>query len=427
MTEEDVLKDALGGGNGYSSAYCLMYIRNTLIPKIPKGLLRSYTLTSSTEQVSDHYKSLLFEELKAEVDIDNMIFGEEIEEFRLREILRNISEMYTLRQNQAWTYKYNVRQPFQTRREILRGELCNLAVYLKIKNEESLSRWNILNECTKSIDPFKRDLDQLSEDPIFDMLTQRFKHMCKDTPYAYLLTDPEIRRLNAEAKMFYDNFYYAWLCVYIIESILDDKLEAALYGITYYYSLDPDCNTEYQQLPSEIFRSLLLYIAHLINKHIYSKNVYESGKLVSNLAYFTVSYINYDEELYEIISRRISASHSWIKDNIPSYYNIDIHRIYCDAIKDLETNSPHTNTDWNKRPENLEKLISYLNAFDAFSWVEGWENEGLATKYCNAKKVYEMSALNVWKDLSQNVNNQKVTEEDIKNIEFELGVFPANN
>ncbi|CAG9334956.1 unnamed protein product [Blepharisma stoltei] len=427
MAEADVCSDALGG-YGHSSAYCLMYIRESLIPKIPKGLQRSYTLTSSVEQVSDHYKTLLSPELRAEVDKDNQKFDLEIEEFRISEILKNINELYTVCLNQAWTQKFSYFGT--TKKETVRGELCNFATYLKIKGDELLCRWNILNHCVKFNDPYQRGLEDFAQgDPIFETMTKRFKEICKEPPDSYILTAREKNEYETEANIFYSNYYYAWISVYIVESILDEKYIEALHAFSFYFSLDTQYCFEYQTWPSELFRMLIFYLPTIINEKLYKKEVYEAAKIIPHLAYFTVSYTVIDEVHHEQIAQRLIASHEWVKNNIPSYYNIDIYKVFTEAIHDFETDTPHTDVNWSDYPESLKKLIEKINTFDKFSWIEGWVPEEIGSKYISARKVLTMSRLNKWVELNSRLldTNQIIPEEKMREIEYELGIFPKES
>mmetsp|Transcript_31714 Transcript_31714/g.31435 ORF Transcript_31714/g.31435 Transcript_31714/m.31435 type:complete len:226 (+) Transcript_31714:113-790(+) len=219
------------GGKDQATAHCLIYIDNSLIPKIPKGLLRSYTLSSKTELVTDHYKSLISSELKQIVEEDNQKYEAELMEFKVSSLVRRITDFYAMRQSQAFAQFLSFRNKKQGMKEFTRHELINFAVWLKVRGEEQLSRWFILDLSVKDCTPDKRSFEMLNEDEILYARLKKQLKVIREPPFIVVLDEENKQTLEREKAAFYKAYFQATLCTYIMENLAQENLIAATHGI----------------------------------------------------------------------------------------------------------------------------------------------------------------------------------------------------
>ena len=90
--------------------------------------------------IRDYYESLIYTELKKEVQEDNFKLIMEIQEYKAGNIVKEVESYYTLRMAQLLNFK-DEKQPIS--REF---QLINLTCYMS-KTYDTLTRWQLL-DCT---------------------------------------------------------------------------------------------------------------------------------------------------------------------------------------------------------------------------------------------------------------------------------------
>ena len=105
ISEEEVIKTAIGEENSTVSAYCLIYVskENEMRVQSPNALIRQFSLTESklapekmvvpTDHIIDYYTSLLPTKLRQEVVEDNIKLDNEIAEYRAGLLVKKLEQI----------------------------------------------------------------------------------------------------------------------------------------------------------------------------------------------------------------------------------------------------------------------------------------------------------------------------------------------
>ncbi|CAG9318443.1 USP28_2 [Blepharisma stoltei] len=420
VKEYEVMAEAIGG-HGSNSAYGLIYIDSNLIPNFPKGRLRSYSLNTPNEIPQDHYKSLVPDDLRREIDEENKKAYDEVIEYKLSLIIKAIQDLYTVRQTTAYAQYQSYLNQKNTRQESMKHELINFAVYLKIRYEEQLSRYFILDICVKECNPDYRSLSELDKtEPLWAKLNGQFKSVCKDLPFRFELTQSEKEKLNKEKTTFFTNYCDALICVYILENLIQEKFFDAFHGIAFHLSLGNDATTEYQKIPVDANKILVLRLTSNIFYEIAKGNINEAFYWANHTAFMTSLFITNDDIHYIQVLRRIEAAHRAIREtgNMTEKNNED----FGNLIQNLKIGQCDPTFNFEDLPKELEELKIVINSIDPYSWIEGWRKEEVATKFIEAINKLAKSKISTWQKLHEKLIRQRscVADGEFREIDNKL-------
>jgi ubiquitin carboxyl-terminal hydrolase 25/28 len=219
--EEIVMRESLGGCNN-SNAYCLCYMSEKSY-KEGNNWRQSYLQTQMIIEGKDieipkqHYSSLLSEHLRMEVDEDNLVFAEEIKEYKFQNFLKNVLEEYQKRYD-AITQSYQQTKN-QEAKNNLPPQYNSFALYLKNDpGYEKILKWYLLDTTLKDMphqaEPYK--LREMKKHPLeLRILENRISSLPKTYALTNLVLAPEdewkidaklAQYLNDIPKVIYLNF-----------------------------------------------------------------------------------------------------------------------------------------------------------------------------------------------------------------------------
>lgn len=416
VKEEEVMKDAIGG-NGLSAAYCLIYIDNSLIPKIPKGLLRSYTLSSNTELVTDHYKSLISNELKSEVELDNKNFAEELVEFRIGNIVRKVQDFYLMRQSQTYSQFLGFKNS-KNRKETTKFELINLAVHLRIKGDELLSRWVILDISVRDNTPDQRGLEQLDES---EMLYQKIKKQYRSMREApsWLDLDNEYQESLAREKLLFENNYKdAMIAVFLMENIMSENFDDVVYAINWKLKTDKNNESEYQIRIHYVLEILVIRLSSFVFSCLETNQIENAIKYSKLLAFLAENYIENSSVLQLQMTERLISAYTYAKENLTGSLTADHDKEFISVIQALKNHNSFNPMIEDNPPKNFKDFIETFDKLNCYSWIEGWKKEEVANTYIPTITKFEYNLQN-WVQIHQKIKNSQelIPEDEFRQID----------
>ena len=226
--EETVFQEAFGG-NSNTSAYCLVYLSDAIVKE--EALLRQQKIpfesVNGMEVEKKHYNLFLTPRLVDEVETDNLVYKDELEEFRFNNCLKSIVETYKFRYDMvtAALQSKNVKSP--------PTHLNSFGSFLKYDPHfDSLLKWYII-DTTLQDSALKTSLrDIKSSRNLLTILGSRLSSLNRPYYFTHLiLSREEENKLDcklAEYSAEYPIFIYT---KFLINSFLEDKWKDACYGM----------------------------------------------------------------------------------------------------------------------------------------------------------------------------------------------------
>ena len=329
ISEEDVFTEAFGG-HQYASAYCLMYLDTHLTQAIPSGIqLRSHRLASVLDQsvVKDVYNSFVPRQLAAEVDDDNLKLKAEIIEWKASSTSRAVHEAYQIRHTQATTQWQSFRGGAT---DTIKHELINLGVFLKIKGEETLSNWFILDCCMREFDEEHRSLTDLRpEDQLYKkIIALSFKPRIA-------LYHEEQTKLASFLKDFETNYQCAVIAEFIMRKMNTFQYKEAFFGISYILSQNVVEKGIYTPQPKDLVKILVLHLCSKINESVYQMDFQRACTLVGLLAMLTTMYLDSHPTHFAQVEKNLKWTIDYLQRNNPDQFTGEVQATFQRAFESI--------------------------------------------------------------------------------------------
>eukprot|EP00331_Platyophrya_macrostoma_P026999 CAMPEP_0176452540 /NCGR_PEP_ID=MMETSP0127-20121128/28602_1 /TAXON_ID=938130 /ORGANISM="Platyophrya macrostoma, Strain WH" /LENGTH=1000 /DNA_ID=CAMNT_0017841025 /DNA_START=38 /DNA_END=3040 /DNA_ORIENTATION=- len=282
--EEQVFKEAIGGLN-HISAYCLVYTSQKAIDKetehIKKYMQGNMNLANELEVPKQHYSIFLKEKLRADVDLDNKKFHEEIQEYRFQTFMKNISEAYQTR--------YDIL--LSTFNSIGKGafpfHINSFGLFLKSEiKSDSMIKWYVLDTCLQEINPnFKFKLKELKNQP---KLLKILQNSIGSLGSNYSLKELELPKddegkIDAKLAEYVDQITGAIICLYIFEKCLTQEWIETLCAIRKLQQLNFPTTSFFTKITKNLSSILVLYLATRLEHNIAIQDFQENEALMTTL------------------------------------------------------------------------------------------------------------------------------------------------
>jgi ubiquitin carboxyl-terminal hydrolase 25/28 len=375
VPKEQVFRESFGG-QGCASAYCLMYAKQNII-KISQGAIfhRSFML-SDLREPRDMYNILIPEDLVKKIEKDNKELVEEINDWRANDFIRRVQEKYIERLHYVNQWFLDTREVnAQRKNEEERHELKNFSIYLRIRGDETLCRWHILDCCVRECDKDGRGLDMLDKN---EVIYKKLKHISsanpKEMPPSLELKESERKKLETEQHGYMTLVYEAWYAYFIMNKINDKKISqaiAAIFDMMYKHHKE----SYYVRFVKNIIRIIILRISSEISYFItyeeFDKTYFwfnilnlmlcqyeEKSSLLHAEVLFTIS-----TKLNNLAQNRPSFAASSHLDNLKNLYN---------KLESLDSPEPQviqcpsvTST------QELKNILADLSRANPYIWSNG--------------------------------------------------------
>ena len=227
--EENVIKEAVGGYANIS-AYCLIYIADDCLQeeqKIKQAIPEEIQSSNVIDIERHHYSTLIPHALVDEIEADNIIFHEEIEEYKFNSYSKSIIDSYKSRLDKITKATEN-KDP-----KAVPGYLNSFACFLKNqKGLEDLLKWYIVD--TSLFDSQKKvKLRELKSTPkLLKLLEDRLSSLPKPHGFKHLtLTSLEEEKLNSNFKSFQQEHLVIVYSRSFILACLEEKWRDACYAV----------------------------------------------------------------------------------------------------------------------------------------------------------------------------------------------------
>ena len=308
----EVLENSVGG-KGQNSAYCLFYVEPTAISKGQK-LMRQYSIAQN--DATDMYSDFIPEHLKNEVHKDNEKMMMEIVEYQISSQVKEIQDHYVERQSIASSQAQAAKDQ-KVKNTNIQHELINFAVYLEMENKSNLSRWIICDSCVKKVDPHQRPLTQLTpDDPLYVKLKTQFLGKTRDTPRALELESTDSASYQTYSELYARKIRDATCTTYIINRMNDLDWVTSIQGIRY---LNANCKPEdrgqYQQIPKDISRMMVLRLCSEVNREMYNHNLEKGVWLAKIVNIVGVLLIEANDIHFQQAKHNLEKTFGWVQAN----------------------------------------------------------------------------------------------------------------
>lgn len=417
ISEAEVFTEAYGGHH-YASAYCLMYIDTRLVEQNGQGKkLRSHSLAQALDQSPDVYSSFIPHPLVLEVDEDNVKQKSEIIDWKTSSISRAVHDAYQTRHTQATTQWQSFRNKSA---DSIKHELINFAIHMKIKGEENISNWFILDTCVREFDDEHRSVRDLHPtDPLYKkILALSFK------PRLMLLNEDYVRMGNA-LKDFENNYKFAIMDEYIMRKMNEFNYFEAFFGLSSILTQTYPEKSEYQTQPKELTKLLALHLSSMLNKCVYQRDFSRASELVGILAALTTMYLDPFQPYYSQIERNVKWTIDYMQKHCGEDYAGEVKDRFDRAFSSISKQEFEPFFDLAISIAELDVINEQFRNFSGNCWIEGWKSHLLPSRYAHElarlKKNYEVWV--AWDSLMRQTHTV-VTESQRLDYEARAGIQP---
>ena len=417
ISEAEVMTEAFGGHH-YASAYCLMYIDTRLVEQMGQGKkLRSYSLAQALDQHPDVYSSFVPHALALEVDEDNVKQKSEIIDWKTSSISRAIHDAYQIRHTQATTQWQSFRSKST---DSIKHELINFAIFMRIKGEETISNWFILDTCMREFDEEHRSIRDLQPmDPLYKkIIALSFK------PRIFLYNDESVRIGNA-LKDFENAYKFAIMDEYVMRKMNEFNYFEAFFGLSSILTQTFPEKTEYQTQPKELTKLLALHLSSMLNKCVYQRDFRRACVLVGLLAVLTTMYLDPFQPYYSQVERNVKWTVDYMQKHCAEDYTGEVQERFEKAFSSISKQEFEPFFDLALSIAELDAVNEQCRSFSGNVWIEGWKSHLVPSRYAHElarlKKNYEIWV--AWEALMKQTH-VVVTESQKLDYEARAGIQP---
>jgi len=250
--EENVMKESVGGYSNIS-AYCLVYLADHIVQdelRAKKAQSMEIQDSKIIESERQHYLDILPQDLSDEVAADNILFHEEIEEYKFNSYLKSISDTYKERYDR-------VTQAMDTQDNKRPIYMNSFGCYLKnSKNIDEIFKWYIVDTVLEE-NPKMVKLKDLKNSPkLLKMLEDRLSSLPKPYSFKHLvLTSSEETTLRKHRETFNQEILIFIYSESFVISSLDERWRDACYAAYMAYEV---CFYKDIEINSVISRPILI-------------------------------------------------------------------------------------------------------------------------------------------------------------------------
>jgi len=279
--EENVLKESIGGYANIS-AYCLVYLADHIVQdelRAKKSQSMEIQDSRIIEIERQHYLDLLPQDLSDEVAADNILFHDEIEEFKFNSYLKSISDTFKERYDR-------VTQAMDTQDARRPIYMNSFGCYLKNnKAIDDLFKWYIIDTVLEE-NPKMAKLKDLKNSPkLLKMLEDRLSSLPKPYSFKHLvLSQSEEATLRKQRETFNTEILVFIYSESFVISSLEERWRDACYAAYMAYETDIDTRTNhFMKLIMNVAKMDLIKMSLLIEKYVLANQINEAVEIFSYL------------------------------------------------------------------------------------------------------------------------------------------------
>mmetsp|Transcript_20106 Transcript_20106/g.37376 ORF Transcript_20106/g.37376 Transcript_20106/m.37376 type:complete len:408 (+) Transcript_20106:14-1237(+) len=396
-----------------TSAYCLMYVAASLDAYAAGHPLRTYAFVEDPELIPDVYTSLLPFELRRETDDDNQRLKRELEDYRSNQVIKLIQDTYVSRFMTANSILVSYRGMPATTSEGNRFLLMNFPIYLKIKYEERLSRYEMLSQVCKEI--LHQSISEMDKSgPIYNKVSGKLLKSHKDMPYNIEVTPYEVQRIEKMSQEFMQNLKDAHYCVVLFKYFLNEDFETSYAILKAEFTRNLIDSATFQKPPRELAKVGSYFLMTAVSANAYSGNI-ERAQAYANILvpWVTELYNSYDINYkqvaasFKLVNKAVAQSNSPLKEDFEFKYR----------QLEIATRSRFEGV----LPQDYHEVLETISNYSPRSWVEGWKSDSLASHYHDLYQAFKVK-YSKWYDLNTRIssNRRLLTEREL--LEFEQKV-----
>jgi ubiquitin carboxyl-terminal hydrolase 25 len=412
VTTDEVMENAIGG-NGEASAYCLIYIYKTFMEN--HGIIRASQITGERSgeklQKLEKYATYLQNATKIKVLQENNKFNNEIDIHRVKKTVKRIKTIYDYRFSllSTWTNEAYIEKKI---------EIINFPMFLRVNKNEILSRWVLLDCCIKEV--IGKGIPDIGNNIL--LYNEIENVICRSTfgPKTLMINEFEVRSLNELVAAFKNKYFHAKMNIYVFEKLIEEDFIAAFQGIMYQIERIVDIFDEYQDVPIQMQKLLVIRVTSFINGCIYEKKIEQAVAWCKHLA-FMVSTIGHDYESFiPIIRSRLVHSLDYLKKYLPSYYNIDLKIEFEHIFSSIDNLASNPTFDIENCDPLLKKILE--DNSNPLDWID--TSNSIAWQYYKIQKKFNQSFIYSWVWIIKRIQEKNtVSEMEIKSIERNNGII----
>lgn len=375
VPKEQVFKESFGG-QGCTSAYCLMYAKQNIMRISQGAILHRSFMLSDLREPRDMYNILIPEDLVKKIEKDNRELIEEINDWRANDFIRRVQEKYIERLHYVNHWLQETREVnAQRKNEEERHELKNFSIFLRIRGDEPLCRWHILDCCVRECDKDGRGLDMLDKNElIYKKLKQLSSANHKEMPSSLELKESDRKKLESEQHGYAGLVHEAWYTYYIMNKMSDKKISqaiAAIFDMMYKYHKD----SYYVRFVKSIIRVIILRISSeicfFVTYEEYDKVYFWINILILMLCQFEEK----NSPLHTEVLLTISTKLNYLVHNRPGFAlspHLTNLKSFYTKLESLESLEPQLiEPPLVTSIQELKNILEDLSKADPYIWSNG--------------------------------------------------------
>ena len=328
------------GGSQYSQVYCLLYLAEELAQGWGAHSFDGYVPSS----------------IRRNIEIDNRKLQQDTEDKQLSGLYSQITTRYSERQTQATLQKSSSR-PFL--------DILNFPIYLKMRDEEMVSRWVLLDLCVLEVT--SKSLTKVAGEP----LGLKLKNMSVGQAVVSLrITGTEERRVKELLRQYEEGYKDAMTLEFILLRLKELDFTNACIGFSGILSQTNPGKNQYRAQARDLAEVLALRLTSEVRNCCLRQEIDEGIRLLKLLGALTYLYI--DEKL--LLSRQIAY-------NLESICRSgEIQGKVGDLVRRVKVQDPGFLADLPSSTPLLDSLKQQQKDYNGYRWVLGWQSDQLASR-----------------------------------------------
>lgn len=272
----------------------MIYIHEDLTKSYEEILpLRLYS-SFDNGQINDLYTKFLSEtNIIKEIEIDNMKFLKEVEEYQIRNQIKTIFEDY----HREFQYineverKIKEKQEKQENKKVSLTPTLNFCIFLRLHkgNKENkfdpLVNWNILNHCISMGCPELKSLENFVNFPPTwqEKFKEQIKKMNEMSKYKSVVLDIPMDQYMELLNEYNELTLLISISTYFLKKAVENNFKESLFAAIYLKKyLQGSKNQFFTKFNIEFFKILLLFICSKIHENLKEELLVEVKKNIFN-------------------------------------------------------------------------------------------------------------------------------------------------
>jgi len=284
------------------------------------------------------------------IESQNKRFERDLQDYKDTETVLHINELYSARITllSALHHKYRAAS-LSSPHTAIRYEVMNFPYYLKLKADDNLSKWVVLDECLREVDGLGRGLCDFDERNGFILkLKSQLLTAWRDVPRFIFISLHEKLQLERLLETFFTSYRELQLSLYVLSHMNQGEYEASLCALRLVLIPLPAEPSNFLKILRDACKVLALRLLSLM----YALRPRERGSVVRCLTVLRSLFIDPND----IHSKQIQTS-------IEALSHRDGDMDLMDLSADLKDySSPH--------PADLTALLREIASTDVYSWLD---------------------------------------------------------